>query len=68
MRDEVADMSKYEMEIEVLQKYTHPNIVQYVGVQVENRNLHIFLEVRPSAGLRGAAVVVPKHHMVAKAR
>lgn len=49
-RNGVGDTSKYEMEIEVLQKYSHPNIVQYLGVQRENRNLRIFLEVWSPGG------------------
>ena len=40
-----ADMEKYKMEVEVLQCYTHPNIVQYLGAQMEAKNFRIFLEV-----------------------
>eukprot|EP00667_Euglena_gracilis_P000200 EG_transcript_200 len=51
-RNGVGDTSKYEMEIEVLQKYSHPNIVQYLGVQRENRNLRIFLEYVPGGSIQ----------------
>ena len=43
----------FEQEIEMLQRFSHPNIVQYLGAQRDGNHLDIFLQYIPGGSIAG---------------